>query len=439
MLTNITNTAFGFEALHIPAAALQAYRDGRAAAVEHRYEEAIVAYTTSLAVPELLPAFRARVYEQRGDAYWLLSNYAAAEKDFQLSLTCSDDPVQIARARVRLADVADSYGHFDQALALYEQGLKEAIAANDFLAIGRAHRGVGIVNRRQGDVQKSLNHLTQALAIFRQLGNAREQARALTSLGLTHHARGEYQQAISTHDEARRIFESLHDRWRVILSLNSIGECHQSLYDIETAYQYHRRALQLAQEYKANSIHPDILRNLGVDLMELGQMEEAIGYLEQALQDARRLDKKEQEALVLYFLARAYIRQWKLEAAEAAVQTLSDLMASLKSDRFRAYTSFVRGELLFARGKKAEALPYLQSATLEAQTALDRGSLWKLHAAISHMVENPAIAKVHLRIAADFIRQTAEPLQDPRLKEAFVNAAPVMAVLVETGIDPKKL
>jgi hypothetical protein len=78
-------------------------------------------------------------------------------------------------------------------------------------------------------------------------------------------------------------------------------------------------------------------------------------------------------------------------------------------------------------------------AVLEAQTALDRGILWKLHAAMSHIVDDEAIASVHAQIAADFIQQTAEPLQDLQLKSSFINAAPVTAVLTAAGIDPDKL
>ena len=53
---------------------------------------------------------------------------------------------------------------------------------------------------------------------------------------------------------------------------------------------------------------------------------------------------------------------------------------------------------------------------------------------MSHATENKDIAAVHLNIAAEFIRQTAEPLQDERLRNCFLNAPPVMAVLQATDI-----
>jgi hypothetical protein len=101
--------------------------------------------------------------------------------------------------------------------------------------------------------------------------------------------------------------------------------------------------------------------------------------------------------------------------------------------------SFVKGELLFYRGERETAVSHLNQAMLAAQTSIDRGVLWKLHATMSHILENEAIAAVHLTIAADFIRQTAEPLQDQTLKQTFLQAPPVLAVLTAAGIDPEKL
>jgi hypothetical protein len=58
---------------------------------------------------------------------------------------------------------------------------------------------------------------------------------------------------------------------------------------------------------------------------------------------------------------------------------------------------------------------------------------------MAHVIDNENIAAVHLDIALEFIRQTAEPIKDPNLKACFVNAPPVLAVLHAAGVDPDKL
>ena len=420
-------------------AALAVYRQGRQAARDGQYQEAIQFYTDALDFSDTELVFRARVLEYRGECHWLLNDFDAAEADYQASFDMSDEIEQQSRAVVRLAEVADFRGEYDKSRELYQKALKDGLAANLLWVIGRARRGLGILSRRHGSIEQAISHLTQALAAFRQLGAAREQARVLTSLGRARHARGEYHHALVAHREALTIFESLNDSWRVVQTLNDIGEVHQSLYDTENARTYHEQALKLANEYGADVIKPDIQRNLGVDMVEQGFFDEGLAYLQSALNGARQIGYRDQEALALYALARAYLRRAYVNQAQQAVAQLADVAEELDAERFRALAAFARGELLFHQGDQQAAMAELNVAMLAAQASLDTGVLWKLHATMAHVVDNENIAAVHLNIAVEFIRQTAEPLPDPQLKACFVYAPPVLAVLHEAGIDPDKL
>ncbi|MCL4261799.1 MAG: tetratricopeptide repeat protein [Anaerolineae bacterium] len=423
----------------VSAAATKAFREGRLAAREQQYDKAVRYYSDALAFERAPDMFRARLFEYRGQCYWLLGEFEEAEKDYNESLAISDTQDQTARARVRLGELADFRGQYDEAEKLYQQALQEGLVSQNLLVIGRARRGLGVLYRRQGNTDAAINHLIQSLAAFRQAGETREQGRVLTSLGRTRQARGEYQHALAAHHEAHKILESVNDRWRVVQALNDIGECHQALYDIDNALSYHQRALQQATETKAELLLPEIKRNLGVDLVEMGQYEQGLVYLQAALEGAREVGNLEHEALALYNLARAYLRYEDFSLAAQAVAALAHIAETLNADRYRALASFVRGELLFYQGERVAALAELNNAMLAAQTSVDRGTLWKLHATMSHVADNENIAAVHLTIAADFIRQTAEPLQDPHLKSCFVYAPPVLAVLQAANINPEKL
>ncbi|MFZ0545036.1 MAG: tetratricopeptide repeat protein [Candidatus Promineifilaceae bacterium] len=428
-----------FYTLDIPEEAISFYRAGKAAAADQDYNQAIEKFSQALEFSETPTLFRARVLDQRGTSAWLLNHYEQARADFLTALEICNDPILSARLQARLGDVADSSGDYEAATAAYTEAMRMGMEVNDVLAIGRAQRGLGVVNRRQGNTEKALSHLTQALAAFRQAADPQEQIRVLTSIGRTRQARGEYQNAISALTEALNIAKAMKDRWRTALALNDIGEAYQALYDLDTALTFHTQALELVIDAGANMIRPDVLRNMGVDHIELGRLDTGMDFLLKALEQARSVGNREQEALTLYDMARAYLQQDDSDAAERIVSDLNALAENLNVDRYRALAAFMRGELLFAQGSRTAAAAELNIAVLDAQTALDRGMLWKLHAAMSHIVDDEAIASIHAQIAADFIQQTAEPLQDPHLKESFINAAPVTAVLVAAGIDPDKL
>ncbi|MCP4419142.1 MAG: tetratricopeptide repeat protein [Chloroflexi bacterium] len=425
-----------FSLAGVSAVTTIAFREGRAASSEQQFNKAIQYYTEALAFDTAPAHFRARIFEYRGLCFWLLGEFAAAEKDYNESLETSDSVDQTARARVRLGELADFRGDYKVAANLFHEALQESTATDNLLVMGRAWRGLGILDRRQGNTERALSQLTHALAIFRQGGETREQGRVLTSLGRTRQARGEYQQALSAHREAYIILESVNDRWRVAQAVNDIGECHQALYDIEKAYEHHQNALQLATKSRAELLIPNIKRNLGIDLVELGQYEQGLVYLQAALQATRKHGNREHEALTLYHLARAYLQNGDEGLAVQVVLSLTHMAELLDADRYRALASFVHGELLYHQGRKADALNELNLAMLAAQTAVDRGILWKLHAAMSHVTDNEQIAVIHLNIAAEFIRQTAEPLQDERLRQCFVNAPPVLAVLQAANVSP---
>jgi tetratricopeptide (TPR) repeat protein len=428
-----------FEEKGISEAALAAYREGRKATISQDYLKAIMCYTDALSFEGTPDLFNARTFEYRGECHWLLGDLETAEQDYLAALSASDDGNQIARARVRLGELADFRGRFLEAEALYRQALAEGVTTDSLLVIAQARRGLGVLNRRQGNTEKAITHLTQALIAFRQAGEARSQAQVLTNLGRTRQVRGEYQHALTAHREALAILKSLEDRWRIVQSLNDIGECHQSLYDYENALRHHRQGLQLAHQYGANLLKPELQRNLGVDLVEQDRYEEGVRNLQEALKAARTIKDREQEALALYNLATAYLGRSCIEKALQAVSDLDQIADELNVERYKALASYVRGELLFLQGERAAAVDELNSAMLAAQTSIDRGVLWKLHASMSQVVDNEAIASVHRTIAAEFIRQTAEPLQDAHLKSCFVHAAPVMAVLGAAGIDPESL
>jgi len=431
------NTSSIFRTLSIPDAALTAYHAGKAAMSRQRYQEALPHFKNALSFPDAAEIFRARAHEQRGVCHQLLGNYAEAEASYRAAFETSDDENQRARALAHLGDVADACGDFEKAHTLYTRALKEGLALHDLLVTGRAQRGLGILNHRRGNTEQALSHLTQALVAFRQLGHALEQASVLSSIGRTRYARGEYQRAITAHKEALRILEAVAERWRIVRSLNDLGECYQALYAMPDALEAHQRALQLADEklYGIAPIKPHIQRNLGVDLIESGRFEVGLAYLKQSLIGARSEGDAEQEALSLYHLAHAYLHRERADEAEEAISALNAIAERINSDRYRALAAFVQGELSFARDDGQAAVAALNEAILRAQSSLDRGMLWKLHAAMSHVVGDQSLAAVHAEIAADFVRQMAEPLQDDHLKESFLSAAPVAAVLQAADAD----
>ncbi|VAW30436.1 hypothetical protein MNBD_CHLOROFLEXI01-1915, partial [hydrothermal vent metagenome] len=91
-----------FSLVGVSAAAAAAFKEGRSASSEQQFDKAIQYYSEALAFDRTPASFRARIFEYRGLCFWLIGEFAAAEKDYNESLATSDSIDQTARARVRL-------------------------------------------------------------------------------------------------------------------------------------------------------------------------------------------------------------------------------------------------------------------------------------------------------------------------------------------------
>ena len=70
-----------------------------------------------------------------------------------------------------------------------------------------------------------------------------------------------------------------------------------------------------------------------------------------------------------------------------------------------------------------------QQTLFLAHEVNNRSLLWKTHGALAQNATSPDLAQVHRQIAADVIRQIAEPIKDTTLQQKFLSAPPIKAVL----------
>ena len=69
-----------------------------------------------------------------------------------------------------------------------------------------------------------------------------------------------------------------------------------------------------------------------------------------------------------------------------------------------------------------------QEALFLAHETGRRMLLWQIHAALSEIAPNKALANVHDRIASEIIIQILDPVDDEALCQTFQKAPPVRAI-----------
>jgi len=414
--------------------ARQLLQNAQEATISGRYQQAVQLTTDGLNMVDALPPspehdrLRWDLLLQRGRARFLMGDYDAIS-DFETVRRQSSDPVQRTEALIGIADCHNGMGDYLTAEEEYGTALQEAETHQSDISCIRAWIGWGTLCWKQGRVEEAIQALNRARTALQRTPDLYELGRTLLGLGIAYDYAGQLQEAINSYEDALRCFRSLHDDQRTAATLNNVGELYQELRDLDRALPYHEEAARLASQSGADRVSIDITRNIGVDLLLMGRYSEAMMCLNQALSRARAIRDKDLALQALYNLGDAFLRQGEVDRALAVAGELADEAAAIHSELHAARAQLLQGRAYLAQGDRSRAQSVLQAALGHAHAIPSRWLLWQLHAALGRATDDPEIARIHFRIAADFIHQIADPLSDSLLRSRFLSQPEVQAVI----------
>ncbi|MCB0013287.1 MAG: hypothetical protein KDE34_15350, partial [Anaerolineales bacterium] len=213
-----------------------------------------------------------------------------------------------------------------------------------------------------------------------------------------------------------------------ILALNNLGEAYQGLFAMDKALEQHRKALELAATVPF-PFTSDLYRNLGVDLLALGDIDNCIAHLYRALAAAEESDEPEIELQVLYSLAMAELERDQLDVAADHVDLLQQKAEAAKAQGALASAYYARGALARRRGEDRLAIQAWQQALFLAHETGQRFLIWNTHCELGQLADDADLCQVHCRIASGVIHQIADPIEDDELRQRFLNDSKVKMIL----------
>jgi len=191
----------------------------------------------------------------------------------------------------------------------------------------------------------------------------------------------------------------------------------------------HRRGLVLAGAADLPYLEADLARNLGVDLQLAGLVEEGVEQLYRSLKLSRQTNQPDVELQAMYSLAMAELQRGNLTEALALATQLMDRAEEHNNKGALAEALHALGHAQQQLGDLDAAQGYWQQALFLAHETGRRMLLWRLHATLAGSASSRELAGVHYQIAAQIIRQIANPIADQDLRQTFLTAEPVAAVL----------
>lgn len=352
-----------------------------------------------------------------------LNEATTALNEWQRLTERNEGRVDILGLRAR---VTYRQGNFEQAVQYIDEGTSLAQTIGYAAGMAALLRYRADVLWMRGETEQALIAAKQALAIYDRLDDLEGRARTLNTISAIYHMMGNFFQSIHHSLRAITILERLGDQLGLCVVYANTGESYQKIYAMQTALFYHQRALEMCADAS-----PDLLRNLGVDLVAVGRTEEGLARLREALDKAREIGDKDSTLQCLHSLAEAVFSVGEIEEAHALATHLLAEAQPLNAVRHIIRAVLILGYCARAQGDESTAQEYFHEGFMTAQHVSDKTMIWQIHAALAEMLaeKQPDQAAVHVMIAQEMLNSILLSIEDEQLQGTFRSAPQVARVL----------
>jgi eukaryotic-like serine/threonine-protein kinase len=187
---------------------------------------------------------------------------------------------------------------------------------------------------RVGKVSDSINALAEAIAIFRESGARRQEARAKSALAYSVYVDGHYEDAISLAFDAIRLDLSIGGRFQMAKTLANIAQCFARLGVYSKAENYFSRAREAHERYEDHDSRAETMLRSAEMFVELGRLDEADALLAEAERESD-LESNSYDAVHVKLL-QAFVARARGNAASAILGAFDARLAAEQ----QAYVSF---------------------------------------------------------------------------------------------------
>lgn len=279
--------------------------------------------------PKLPTKVQAEICLRRGAYEWIMGNYdqelAAIACAIQKAQSCGAKELE-ARAHFLLGQSDDDFDKRNQHL---NHARKLAHEAKDIALEGDILRWVGNNAFWQNRYADSIDYLTKALAIHRDVGDLRGELSALNNLGLIHKTLGDLQQAANFYESAHEICQKINDKLAEGVILTNLGGLALALGHFETAENTLARAAEIRADI-GNEEGLAMAENLMGNLFhQTGIYDQSLEHYQKALAINTKIDHEKQTCETLNGLSALYRELGDYDRA----QVLLDRSLSINTDK----------------------------------------------------------------------------------------------------------
>ena len=368
-----------------------------------------------------------------------LSKALSSSRRGETVATQANSPVLEVQARTLMAEILHDIGDMQGALSAVDRALATADGHGVPARLrAEALRLRGTLLRRVGRVHEAVEAQAEAIAVFRQAGVRRMEARAKNSLAYALLVLGRFEDGIALALDAIRIDLAIGGRFQIAKTLSTIGECYASLGDMDRGLAYLRRAREAHERYGDRDSRADTLLSTAEILIEYGELDNA----DTLVGDAGALTAVTGSAFdsVHEKILRALLARVRGDHARAVMHAF-DARQAAEAQAYVAFHFYAMAIEARARVDMGEEHTGILLATT-ALGAIDslQGSEYglatrALGCETLRVARSPQAEEMRER-AARYARSLLEHIRDPAFRKSFVQRRIVQAVMNRPDAQP---
>jgi tetratricopeptide (TPR) repeat protein/DNA-binding winged helix-turn-helix (wHTH) protein len=222
----------------------------------------------------------------------------AAEKGKQ-----TGNRILTGRAMLTQGSALSALGENEQAVATLTQAKAIFFQVGDQQGVGRVLNNLSIIERHQGKLDEAEKHIVSALEIFQRAGSKQGAVMAFNNLSNVYWEQGKIPKAVSAQQESLRLSRELNDKLHQSVSLGNIAGLLQLQGKLGEARQYYEQSLHLDQEMGDKEGIGLVLGNMADLLTRQGDLATARKFAEEAQKVDQESGVKTLEGYAFYQLA----------------------------------------------------------------------------------------------------------------------------------------
>jgi adenylate cyclase len=305
---------------------------GEAAQADYANEAAISYYQRVL--PMLPPEEQVPVMLRLGEVLQLVGRWDEASDIYQQGLALAqrlDDPQALARCQAARGALLRKRGLYADASEWLDRAWVGFEALGDEAGVAGVLKEQGTMAAQQGELQGARDLWGQSLAIREKLDDKPKIADLLNNLGLVAQWEGDYDLAKALHEGALTLREELGDKWAIAQSLNNLGYLAIEQGDYDSAQGQLEVAVRFHREVGDRSYLADAITNLGIVARDQGDHSKAHSLFEEGLTIYKETGHRVGIAYLLEETAGLAAREGQMERAfrlAGAAETLREAIGA---------------------------------------------------------------------------------------------------------------